>query len=47
MSWGHLIDDRPNEGVFRVHRDAFRDPAVFEREMTQFSSAELLVLELR
>ena len=36
MSWGHLIDDRPNEGVFRVHRDAFRDPAVFDREMTQF-----------
>ena len=36
MSWGHLIDDRPNEGVFRVHRDAFRDPAVFAQEMVQF-----------
>ena len=36
MSWGHLIDDRPDEGMFRVHRDAFRDPAVFDREMTQF-----------
>ncbi|UCE31526.1 MAG: Rieske 2Fe-2S domain-containing protein [Burkholderiales bacterium] len=28
-----LIDDRPDAGVFRVHRDAFRDPAVFEREI--------------
>jgi len=36
MSWGHLIDDRPDEGVFRVHRDAFRDPAVFEQEMARF-----------
>ena len=36
MSWGHLIDDRPADGVFRVHRDAFRDPAVFEQEMVQF-----------
>ena len=36
MSWGHLIDDRPDEGVFRVHRDAFRDPAVFAQEMVQF-----------
>ena len=36
MSWGHLIDDRPNEDVFRVHRDAFCDPAVFAQEMVQF-----------
>lgn len=27
-----LIDDRPQDGVFRVHRDAYRDPAVFARE---------------
>jgi hypothetical protein len=20
----HLIDDRPDEGIFRVHRDVFR-----------------------
>lgn len=31
-----LIDDRPEEGVFRVHRDVFRDPAVFARELQQF-----------
>jgi benzoate/toluate 1,2-dioxygenase alpha subunit/2,4,5-trichlorophenoxyacetic acid oxygenase 1 len=31
-----LIDDRPQDGVFRVHRDAFRDPAVFELEMQRF-----------
>jgi phenylpropionate dioxygenase-like ring-hydroxylating dioxygenase large terminal subunit len=28
-----LIDDRPAAGVFRVHRDAFIAPDVYEREM--------------
>jgi benzoate/toluate 1,2-dioxygenase subunit alpha len=28
-----LIDDRPDEGVFRVNRAIFTDPAVFEAEM--------------
>ncbi len=28
-----LIDDRPDEGVFRVSRAIFTDPAVFEAEM--------------
>lgn len=28
-----LIDDRPAGGVFRIHRDAYRDPLVFEREI--------------
>jgi len=27
-----LLDDRPQDGVFRVHRDAFLDPSVFELE---------------
>jgi benzoate/toluate 1,2-dioxygenase alpha subunit len=27
------VDDRPTEGVFRVHKDAFSDPEVFELEM--------------
>lgn len=27
------VDDRPEEGVFRVHRDAFSDPEIFELEM--------------
>jgi len=31
-----LIDDRPGDGVFRVHRDVFRDPALFAREMARF-----------
>jgi phenylpropionate dioxygenase-like ring-hydroxylating dioxygenase large terminal subunit len=26
------VDDRPDEGVFRVHRDVFSDPALFELE---------------
>lgn len=30
---GGIIDDRPLDGVFRVHRDAFTDPEVFELEM--------------
>jgi benzoate/toluate 1,2-dioxygenase subunit alpha len=28
-----LIDDRPDEGVFRVHRAMFDDPAIFDLEM--------------
>ena len=28
-----LVDDRPAEGVFRVHADAFRSQAVFDLEM--------------
>lgn len=28
-----LVDDRPGDGVFRVRRDAFLDPALFELEM--------------
>jgi phenylpropionate dioxygenase-like ring-hydroxylating dioxygenase large terminal subunit len=31
-----LVDDRPGDGVFRVHRDAFRDADVFAREMATF-----------
>ena len=29
-----LIDDRPGDGVFRVHRDAYADAQMFELEMT-------------
>lgn len=28
-----IVDDRPHDGVFRVHRDAFCDPDIFELEM--------------
>lgn len=31
-----LFDDRPSDGVFRVHRDVFRDAEVFAREMALF-----------
>lgn len=34
-----LIDDRVDEGWFSVHRDAFRDPAVFELEMRHIFEA--------
>ncbi|MSQ72465.1 MAG: hypothetical protein EXR27_14415 [Betaproteobacteria bacterium] len=30
---GLYVDDRPAEGVFRVHRDVYADPALFELEM--------------
>ncbi len=29
---GYYIDDRPQEGVFRVHRDVYVDPELFELE---------------
>ena len=34
-----LIDHRPEDGVFRIHRDAYRDPAVFALEMAHIFSA--------
>src|SRR4051812_32193516 len=30
---GALVDDRPTENIFRVHRDVYSDPEVFELEM--------------
>jgi len=30
---GDLIDDRPDDGIFRVNRAIYRDPALFELEM--------------
>ncbi|MGZ3343051.1 MAG: aromatic ring-hydroxylating oxygenase subunit alpha [Caulobacteraceae bacterium] len=30
---GDLVEDRPDDGVFRVHRAIFDDPGVFELEM--------------
>ena len=31
-----LIDDRPADGVFRVHRDVFRNDGLFARELATF-----------
>jgi benzoate/toluate 1,2-dioxygenase alpha subunit len=33
MRISDFIDDRPAEGIFRVHRKVFTDPAIFEMEM--------------
>ncbi|NBP72716.1 MAG: benzoate 1,2-dioxygenase large subunit, partial [Alphaproteobacteria bacterium] len=30
-----MIDDKPDENLFRVHRAAFTDPEIFDREMAQ------------
>ncbi len=36
----HYMDDRPDEGVFRLRREIYHDPDIFEREMeTIFHSA--------
>jgi benzoate/toluate 1,2-dioxygenase alpha subunit/2,4,5-trichlorophenoxyacetic acid oxygenase 1 len=32
-SAAELVQDRPEQGIFRVHRDVFRDPAVFQLEI--------------
>ena len=32
-SVARYIVDRPEDGVFRVHRDVFRDPELFDFEM--------------
>src|SRR5262245_26025599 len=29
---GRYVDDRPADGVFRVHRDVYADPALYELE---------------
>lgn len=34
-----LIDDRPSDGVFRVSRSVFTDPAIFELEMSRIFEA--------
>lgn len=32
-SWAELVDDRPEEGIFRIHRAIFDDPEIFDLEM--------------
>jgi phenylpropionate dioxygenase-like ring-hydroxylating dioxygenase large terminal subunit len=34
-----LLDHRPGAGIFRVHRDAYRDPRVFDLEMRRIHGA--------
>jgi len=33
--FGQLVDDRPDDSVFRVSRSVYTDPAIFEAEMRQ------------
>ena len=28
-----MVDHQPDAGTFRIHRDAYRDPAIFDLEM--------------
>jgi benzoate/toluate 1,2-dioxygenase alpha subunit len=35
MNVTRYVDDRPEDGVFRVHRAIFTDQAVFDREIAQ------------
>ncbi len=41
-----LVDDRPGEGVFRVHREAFISEAVFELEMRRIFEGTWIFLGL-
>ena len=33
LQFKRYLDDRPQDGVFRVHKDAYTDPALYELEM--------------
>ncbi len=33
LDLGDYVDDRPREGIFRVHRDVYSDPDLFELEL--------------
>jgi len=46
MDVAGLIDDRPNDGVFRVSRSAFTDPRVFELEMARIFEATWVFVAL-
>lgn len=46
MDVAGLIDDRPNDGVFRVSRSAFTDPRVFELEMQRIFEATWVFVAL-
>jgi len=41
-----LLDDRPGDGVFRVHRGVFSDPRIFELEMKYIFEANWVFLGL-
>lgn len=44
FDFDHLVEDRPGDGVFQVHRDAYLDPQLFELEMARiFESTWLFV----
>ncbi|MGD9944035.1 MAG: SRPBCC family protein [Burkholderiaceae bacterium] len=41
-----LVDDRPDEGIFRVHRKAFVDAQIFEQELQRIFGATWVFLGL-
>ncbi|MGH7091259.1 MAG: hypothetical protein ACREFQ_20375, partial [Stellaceae bacterium] len=43
---GSLLDDRPEDGVFRVHADAFRRRDVFDLEMQHIYEASWVYVGL-
>lgn len=45
-SVSRYIDDRPQDGVFRVHRDVFRDPELFDLEIRHIFEATWAFLGL-
>jgi len=45
-SVARYVDDRPEDGVFRVHRDVFRDPELFDLEIRHIFEATWAFLGL-
>lgn len=46
FDFSKLVDDRPSEGVFRVHRDVYLDQRIFELEMERIFEATWVFLGL-
>src|SRR5258708_13707664 len=40
------VDDRPQDGEFRVHRDVYADPELFSLEITHICEPALIFLGL-
>jgi benzoate/toluate 1,2-dioxygenase alpha subunit len=43
-NYAHLVDDRPDEGVFRIHRSIYNDPSILEAEYRNIFEAGWLFL---
>lgn len=42
----HLVDDRPGQGIFRVHRSVYLDPRIFELELSRIFESTWVFIAL-